>query len=161
MQRKASVVESHSSNDRRQSGPYKSNGPRKSIYPGRRQSISMTSRKSSQDGGYPRIKLQNTYRMAPEENEKFKAYKLEPKLYEILENSMKHLNYDPRDEIRTKDLTKEISQEILREARNIMMSISPRYKLMSYFVMGENKGQFNLFIFFILSFLFLLNNLTY
>ena len=140
-QRKASIVESHSSHekreDRRQSGPGKTGAPRKSIHHGgRRQSISITSRKSSQDAAFQRVKLQNTYRVGPEEHEKFKAHKIEARLYEQLESMLKNEKYDAA---RSTALTKEISQEIMRETLNVM--INSRYKFVSHVVIGEMKGK--------------------
>lgn len=138
--RRASIVLSESSADRRESTRYKNNGPRKSIHPGmggRRQSISMTSRKSSQDVGYPpRIKLQNTYRIAPEEREKFKSYKVEPRIYEILEAALKDQKYD---HAKCEKLTKDLTAEVMRESRNSILS--NRYKVVSHVAIGETNGN--------------------
>jgi hypothetical protein len=104
----------------------------------RRLSMSHSSRKSSQDLLYPRIRLQNTYRMEPNENEKFKPYKVEPKLYALLEDSLKNKKYDAT---RVPIWSKDLSQELMREARLIMNNASMRYKLVSHIVIGEFKGQ--------------------
>ncbi|RNA06722.1 tctex1 domain-containing 4 isoform X4 [Brachionus plicatilis] len=112
---------------------------RKSIYP-RRMSHAMSqgSRRSSQDNTYHRIKLQNTYRTEPEENEKFKPEKLQTKLYEVLEELLKNRTYDPS---KCGQLTKLVSQEIMKEARFQLNSASPRYKLISHVVITDAKGQ--------------------
>ena len=139
--RRSSVVLSETSADRRESTKYKNTGPRKSVFQGmggRRQSVSMTSRKSSQDAGYPpRIKLQNTYRVAPEEREKFKSYKVEPRVYEILESALKDQKYD---HTKCEKLTKDLTAEIMRESRNSILS--NRYKVVSHVAIGEMNGNF-------------------
>ena len=101
-------------------------------------SMSHSSRKSSQDMIYPRIRLQNTYRMEPADNDKFKPYKIEPKLYELLEESLKNKKYDP---LKAAHMSKELSQELMRETRLIMNNASMRYKLVSHVVIGEMSGQ--------------------
>ena len=135
--RKASIVNSEGSADRRQSS-YKNTGPRKSTHQGgRRQSVAM-SRKSSQDLVYPpKIRLQNTYRIAPEEDEKFKPYKIEPRMYEILENSLRDRVYDHS---KTERLTKDLTQEIMRATRG--EKVSSRYKIVSHVAIGQMNGKF-------------------
>jgi hypothetical protein len=107
---------------------------------GRRLSYSMShsSRKSSQDLSYPRIRLQNTYRMEPGESEKFKPYKVEPKLYALLEETLKNRKYDPT---KSAYLCKELSKEMMSETRLIMNNASMRYKLVAHVVIGEMSGQ--------------------
>jgi hypothetical protein len=107
---------------------------------GRRLSYSMShsSRKSSQDLAYPRIRLQNTYRTEPAEHEKFKPYKVEPKLYALLEETLKNRKYDAQ---KAAYLSKELSQELMRETRLIMNNASMRFKLVSHVVIGEMSGQ--------------------
>lgn len=112
---------------------------RKSIYPRKMShAFSQGSRRSSQDMGFSRVKLQNTYRTQPEENEKFKPEKLESKLYEVLEELLKNRIYDPN---KCGQLTKLVSQEIMKEARFHLNSTSPRYKLVSHVVITDAKGQ--------------------
>lgn len=120
--------------------------PRKSVYQ-RRMSYahSQGSRKSSQDlsagggAGYSRIRLANTYRTEPNsDQEKFKPFKLEPKLYAVLEEALKEKKYDPN---KSAQLTKELSQIVMRETRLLMNASSPRYKLVSHVLVGEMKNQ--------------------
>lgn len=132
----------NSSMDRRQSIWNSNAQPRKSVYQ-RRMSYSMSqgSRKSSQDlsSSYPRIRLQNTYRTEPNtDQERFKPYKLEPKLYAVLEDHLKEKKYDAN---KTAQLTKELSQLVMRETRLLMNNSSPRYKLVSHVLVGEMKNQ--------------------
>lgn len=107
---------------------------------GRRLSYSMShsSRKSSQDLGYPRVRLQNTYRMEPVDSDKFKPYKIEPKIYALLEQTLKNKKYEAN---KAASLSKELSQEMMRETRLIMNANSMRYKLVSHVVVGEMNGQ--------------------
>lgn len=129
--------------ERRQSNWNQGNAPRRSIY-NKRLSISLShsSRKSSQDQTFTRIKYQNTYRTEPEENAKFLAYKFEPKIYSLLEEALKNKKYDPS---KAESLSKELSQDILRETRNWVTTLSPRYKLIAHVVIGESNGNFNSF----------------
>lgn len=138
----------NSSMERRQSiwnanNPNAGSQPRKSVYQQRRMSyaLSQGSRKSSQDlsTGYPRIRLANTYRTEPNsDQERFKPYKLEPKLYNVLEDHLKDKKYDAS---KTAQLTKELSQLVMRETRLLMNNSSPRYKLVSHVLVGEMKNQ--------------------
>ena len=115
------------------------NQSRKSIFPRRlSHSLSHSSRKSSQDlQAAPRIRYQNTYKLTPDESAKFQPYKVEPKLYAYLEHALKDKKYEAS---RAPILSKELSQNIMLETRNIMSSNS-RYKLISHVVIGEMKGQ--------------------
>ena len=111
-------------------------GPRKSIF-GRR--LSYMSRKSSESNHYPRVKLQNTYRTDLEDDEKFKPYMVESKVLEILTSSLKDEAYNASN---ANILSKELSQDIMREIRNLPLTLSPRYKLVSHVLIGEYKGLF-------------------
>ena len=124
--------------ERRQSIWNQSNMPRKSVYNKRLSfSLSHSSRKSSQDVTFQRDRYQNTYRTEPEENAKFKAYKLEPKIYSLLEETLKDAKYEAHKADR---LSKDLSQDILRETRNCASTFSSRYKLVAHVVIGESGG---------------------
>ena len=100
-------------------------------------SNSFESRKSSsQDTGFNKVRYQNTYRTGPDEDEVFHPFKLEPKIYDILE---RHLHGKKYDAHKTPVLVKELTNEISREARNCSIT-SPRYKLVTHVVIAENKG---------------------
>ena len=132
------------STDRRQSmwNP----AARKSIFPGggnlmnRRQShsLSHSSRKSSHDIFPAKVKLQNTYRTEPNEDERFQAYKIEPKLTELLKDALKGKKYSS---VQSGTFSKELSQDIMRETRLLMNNASPRYKLVAHVAIGEPTGQ--------------------
>ena len=116
---------------------------------GRRLSNSFDSRKSSsQDAIYNKVKLQNTYKSEPDEGEHFQPFKLESRIYDILENSLKDKKYDAR---KCPEWVKDLTQEISREAHCV---ISRRYKLVIHVVIGEMKGILIYFIYskFIISF---------
>jgi len=143
MDRKASIVNSESSHDKRTTAEYKSkhSGPRQSIAPpsvqrGRRLSVQL-SRKSSQDLlAVPKIKLQNTYRIEPEEDEKFRPYKIEPIIKDILKA---HLDDKTYEHSKTERLTKDLTREILNKTKQ--NNISQRYKIVSHVAIGELKGK--------------------
>lgn len=105
---------------------------------GRRLSNSFDSRKSSsQDAIYNRVKLQNTYQTGPDEGEHFQPFKLESRIYDILENSLKDKKYDAR---KCSEWVKDLTQEISREAHCV---VSRRYKLVTHVIIGEVKGIIN------------------
>lgn len=110
--------------------------PRKSIFLGRR--ASYMSRKSSESYGLPKVKLQNTYRIELKENEKFNPSLVKPKMNDILEGALKDQEYNASN---ANILSKEISQDIVREIRTIAHGISPRYKIVSHVSIGQLKGM--------------------
>ena len=126
----------------------KQQASRKSLFPGgggnlllnRRQShsLSHSSRKSSHDIFPAKVKLQNTYRTEPNEDERFQAYKIEPKLFDLLKDALKGKKYSS---IQSGTYAKELSQDIMRETRLLMNNASPRYKLVAHVVIGEPTGQ--------------------
>jgi hypothetical protein len=102
---------------------------------GRRLSNSFDSRKSSsQDAAINRKLMQNTYRTEPNQDEIFQPFRLEPKIREILESSLKGKKYDSH---MSPMLAKELTQDISREAHCLA---SRRYKLVTHVVVGEYKG---------------------
>jgi tctex1 domain-containing protein 2 len=136
------------SDPRRQSTWNQQQQSRKSIFPGgggsmmlnRRQShsLSHSSRKSSHDIFPAKVKLQNTYRTEPNEDERFQAYKIEPKLFDLLKEALKGKKYSS---IQSGTYSKELSQDIMRETRLLMNNASPRYKLVAHVAIGEPNGQ--------------------
>ncbi len=141
--RKASFLNNSMDNNRRGSllfapnNPIYNRGPRKSIFPGGRRQSYM-SRKSSESNGFPHVKLQNTYRIELNDNEKFNQSAAEPKMQEILNEALNGQVYNPSN---ANILSKEISQEIMRELRNMPHVLSARYKLVSHVSIGELKGR--------------------
>ena len=111
-------------------------GPRKSIFLSYGRRGSYMSRKSSLFG-LPKIKLQNTYRTEITDSEKFSTSLAEPKMREVLEEALKDQVYNASN---SNILCKEISQDIMRELRNMDSVMSQRYKLVSHVSIGELKG---------------------
>jgi hypothetical protein len=102
------------------------------------------SRKSSQDTtgmGKGFVKFENNYRLLPKEDQRFVAYKIQPKLHEIITEKLKQTEsngvavYNHREASR---LSRELADAIKREAKNHSI---PRYKLVSHVLVGQNLGQ--------------------
>lgn len=118
-------------------------GRRRNSIVNRRLSNSFESRKSSsQDTGFNRVRYQNTYRTCPENSEIFQPFRFEPRIYDILERTLHGKKYDPH---KVAVLTKELTQEISREAR-CTLTLSPRYKLITHVALIENKGYYILIL---------------
>jgi hypothetical protein len=119
-------------------GKSKLNAPRVSVFNRRfSHSMSYSSRKSSQDMSLTRTRYQNTYRLYPDENSKFYAYKVEPKIYSTLEHCLKGRYYD---QSKCCTLAKELSDDIVRETRNCLSNTS-RYKLLAHVSIGQQLGH--------------------
>ncbi len=105
------------------------------------------------------IRLENTYKLGPDENKRFYAYKIQTNILELISEKVNHAEksnpngYNPKV---SAALTRELADSIRREAKN--MSV-PRYKIVVHVVVGENTGQdarvasrcnffFNVYIFF-------------
>jgi hypothetical protein len=120
-------------------GKPKWNAPRQSVFNRRfSHSMSFSSRKSSQDLPLAtRSRYQNTYRLNPDEQSKFYAYKVEPKIYATLEHGLKGRTYEPA---KCSLLAKELSEDIMRETRNCLVH-SSRYKLVAHVSIGQLLDQ--------------------
>lgn len=93
---------------------------------------SFSSRRSSQDPVAPRTRLQNTYKLEPDDNLKFIPFKFETKIYQIMENHLKEKIYA---NINPKLVSKEISDEIMRMAKTNLHN--SRYKFISHVTIGQ------------------------
>lgn len=121
-----------------QAGKAKLNAPRVSVNRRFSHSMSYSSRKSSQDMPLLlRTRYQNTYKLCPDENSKFYGYKVEPKIYETLEHGLKGRFYD---QTKCSKLSKELSDDIIRETRNCLSHAS-RYKLIAHVSIGQQLGH--------------------
>jgi hypothetical protein len=110
-----------------------------------------SSRKSSADtttlnnGGHHHrlnhLRLENTFKLAPDESKKFFIFKLQPSLLELLEEKMAQVEkinptgYSGRASVA---LTRDLADSIRREAKNLSV---PRYKIVVHVVIGQNLGQ--------------------
>lgn len=100
----------------------------------RRLSMSLGSRKSSMVP-YTNQPRPNTYRMEPENDYRFRPYRIQPKVMEILVDQLKDKTYQS---INATDLVKEVSRSVLQLMKNFQM---PRYKIIVQTVIGEKVGQ--------------------
>lgn len=100
----------------------------------RRLSMSLGSRKSSMVP-YTNQPRPNTYRMEPENDYRFRPYRIQPKVLEILADQLKDKTYQS---VNTTELVKEVSRSVLQLMKNFQM---PRYKIIVQTVIGEKVGQ--------------------
>ena len=105
---------------------------RQSVF--RRLSMSMGSRKSSMML-MPHQNRPNTYRIEPENDFRFRPYRLQPKVLEILIDQLKDKTYQT---INQSELVKDLSRNVLQLMKNFPMS---RYRLIAHTVIGEKNGQ--------------------
>ena len=109
-----------------------------SKYSGSRKSSVDTTNTANQKN-LPRA--ENTYKLAPDENKRFYAFKLHANILELVAEKMENCEkmnptgYNPKV---AANLTRELADNIRREAKN--QSI-PRYKIVVHVVVGENSGQ--------------------
>ena len=105
---------------------------RQSVF--RRLSMSMGSRKSSMMpfSNQPRP---NTYRMEPENDYRFRPYRIQPKVLEILVDQLKDKPYNPAT---SNEQVKEVSRSVLQLMKNFQM---PRYKIIVQTVIGQKLDQ--------------------
>jgi len=104
------------------------------------------SRKSSVDTtntglakNVPRI--ENTYKMSPDENKRFYAYKIYSNILELVTEKMNNcekLNPACYNTKAAANLTRDLADNIRREAKNLSV---PRYKIVVHVVIGQNNGQ--------------------
>jgi hypothetical protein len=105
---------------------------RQSVF--RRLSMSMGSRKSSMMP-LPNQPRPNTYRMEPDNEYRFRPYRVQPKVLEVLMDRLKDKSYDATT---VNELVKDISRSVHQLMRNFQM---PRYKIIVQTVIGQKFGQ--------------------
>jgi hypothetical protein len=100
----------------------------------RRISLPMNNRKSSMffPSNFPRA---NTYRMEPENEYRFRPYKLQDKILEILIEQMKGQTYNPAT---VNDLVKDISRTVHQLMKTVEL---PRYKIITQTTIGQKLDQ--------------------
>jgi hypothetical protein len=105
---------------------------RQSVF--RRLSMSMGSRKSSMLplSNQPRP---NTYRMEPDNEYRFRPYRVQPKVLEVLMDRLKDKTYDAAT---VNELVKDVSRNVHQLMKNFQM---PRYKIIVQTVIGQKFGQ--------------------
>ncbi|UJR32109.1 hypothetical protein I4U23_019577 [Adineta vaga] len=105
---------------------------RQSVF--RRLSMSMGSRKSSMlpSSNHPRP---NTYRLEPDNEYRFRPYRVQPKVLDILIDRMKDKTYN-------KDTAVDLSKEITRSVHQLMKNFQiPRYKFVVQTVISQKLEQ--------------------
>ncbi|CAF3621416.1 unnamed protein product [Rotaria sordida] len=105
---------------------------RQSVF--RRLSMSMGSRKSSMLP-LPNQPRPNTYRMEPDNEYRFRPYRVQPKVLEILIDRLKDKTYD---EATINELVKDITRNVHQLMRNFQL---PRYKIIVQTVIGQKFGE--------------------
>ncbi|CAF0789801.1 unnamed protein product [Didymodactylos carnosus] len=105
---------------------------RQSVF--RRLSMSMGSRKSSMNL-LPTTIRPNTFRMEPENEYRFRPYRVQPKVMEILIEQLKDKFYNPQT---VTELVKDVSRNVHMLMKNFPI---PRYKIIVQTVIGQKYGQ--------------------
>jgi hypothetical protein len=105
---------------------------RQSVF--RRLSMSMGSRKSSMLP-LPHQPRPNTYRMEPDNEYRFRPYRVQPKVLEVLMDRLKDKTYDAAT---VNELVKDVSRNVHQLMKNFQM---PRYKIIVQTVIGQRFGQ--------------------
>ena len=106
------------------------------------------SRKSSIDttnnllaGMKNQYRLENTYKLSPDENKRFYAYKIYSNLMDLVAEKTALSEKNSPDGYNQKAcsyLTRDLADNLKRETR---MLCSPRYKVVVHIVVGEKNGQ--------------------
>ena len=105
---------------------------RQSVF--RRLSMSMGSRKSSMMA-LPNQPRPNTYRMEPDNEYRFRPYRVQPKVLEVLMDRLKDKTYDAST---VNELVKDVSRSVHQLMKNFQI---PRYKIIVQTVIGQKYGQ--------------------
>lgn len=80
-------------------------------------------------------KLENTFRLAPGEGQKFNVSKVQKLVNEILSNHLENVQYEPN---KCKDLVYFLSEEIKSRVKSVTFR---RYKLIVNITIGQNNGS--------------------
>ena len=108
---------------------------RQSISVFRRLSMSMaTSRKSSMSM-LPNQARPNTYRMEPDNEYRFRPYRIQPKILEMVIEQMKGQRYNPTT---VNELVKNVSRSVHQLMKNFQL---PRYKIVVQTAIGQKFDQ--------------------
>ena len=100
------------------------------------------SRKSSEDttGLKRQIRMENTYKLSPDDNSRFIAYKIQTKIFDLIQEKVTNCqkNNPVYSQKVFKHLTNELADNIRREAKQLGI---PRYKIVAHVVVGQNFEQ--------------------
>ena len=83
----------------------------------------------------PAVKLQNTYRTEPNENEKFNASRVSSVIESVLSNYLENEEYEYA---KCNKLSETISEILKNRVKDLHY---PRYRLISHVIIGQNTGQ--------------------
>lgn len=101
----------------------------------KRNSVSSTVDHYSHNYFQPQVKLENTYRLSPNDNQKFNVSKVQRLVTEILNNHLENVKYEPN---KCKEMVQLLSEEIKTRIKSIIFK---RYKLIVNLTIGENCGN--------------------
>lgn len=101
----------------------------------RRLSMSIGNSRKSSMFPIPNQPRPNTYRMEPDHEYRFRPYKLQSKVLEVLIEQMKDKSYDPST---INDLIKDVSRSVSQLVRNFQL---PRYKLVVHTMIVQKFNQ--------------------
>jgi len=83
----------------------------------------------------PKQKMENTYKMKPDEDKEFKSSQVEKVTYSLMENMLKDEKYDCKNSNR---LACDLSQLIINRVKGLNF---PRYRIIVNVVIGQSNGQ--------------------
>ncbi|CAG2200399.1 unnamed protein product [Mytilus edulis] len=83
----------------------------------------------------PKVKLENTFKMDPDEGTKFATCKVKSEIYKTFENYLGDIKYDPE---RCSKLCLDLSVLVKNQVKSLGF---PRYKIISNVIIGQCKDQ--------------------
>lgn len=108
---------------------------RMSLFPGRRPSVARSHGTDISHSFAAPVKLANTYRLAPAEDEKFVACKVEKVVHGIIESFLEGETYEAK---RCSHLAQNLTDVIKNRLKEMHM---PRYKIVCSVMIGQNADQ--------------------
>ena len=101
----------------------------------KRNSVSSTVDHYSHNFYQPTTKLENSYSLGPNENQKFNASRVQKLVNDILANHLENVKYEPN---KCRDMVQLLSDEIKTRIKSIVYK---RYKLVVNLTIGQNTGN--------------------
>ena len=101
----------------------------------KRNSVSSTVDHYSSAHYHPSVRLENTYRLGPHDNQKFNVTRVSRLVYDIMQNHLENLKYEPN---KCKDMVQLLSEEIKARTKSILYK---RYKLVVNLTIGPSLGS--------------------
>ncbi len=119
----------------RQSVNSSTNENQNQIKPSKRNSLSSTVDHYSQNMMQQNVKLENTYSLGPNDNQKFNSSRVQRLVNDILSNHLENVKYEPN---KCKEMVSLLSDEIKTRVKSI---IYKRYKVIVNLTIGQNIGN--------------------